>query len=87
MSDNAKPASGCTGQSDCSLVYDETTVGEVVRWYCQKCRKLALSGDYEGSKRVADESVTFESIVHQFHRANASVSVSGDEPEYAPSDC
>jgi hypothetical protein len=57
-----------------SVLYDETTVGEIVRWYARKCRRLAAEGDFEAAKKIADESQGFDLIVQQFHRANTKLS-------------
>ena len=59
--------------ANCSLLYDETTVGEIVRWYAHKCRNKAVEGDYEGAKRIADDTQGFDLIVQQFHIENRQI--------------
>lgn len=71
LEDLDQPADEGLDETTCSLLYSQITVGEIVRWYVYKCRRLVVDGDFEGSKRIAEESEGFEEVVRQFLSENA----------------
>ena len=101
MKDKANPASGCTGPLGCWVINRKEipmtreikiVEGLVARdifgsWddcspglYVDSDTVETLFSGYEGKRvRITIEEVDL--------RPNASVSISGDEPEYAPGDC